>query len=70
MSSVIYPNNDANKAVDGIYATESVDSIAQSNSEENPWWRVDLGSVHCVWAIEVLNRGNVTQPKGRHFIYM
>ena len=68
MSSVSNPNNDPNKAVDGIYATESVDSIAQSNSEENPWWRVDLGGLHCVWAVEVLNRGILTLLNNRNFI--
>ena len=68
MSSVSYPNNDPNKAVDGIYATESVDSIAQSNSEENPWWRVDLGGLHCVWAVEVLNRGILTLLNNRNLM--
>ena len=68
MSSVSNPSNDPNKAVDGIYATESGDSLAHSDWEENPWWRVDLGGVHCIWAIEVLNRGILTLLNNRNFM--
>ena len=68
MSSVSNPNNDPNKAVDGIYAIESEESLAHSDWEENPWWRVDLGGVHCIWAIEVLNRGILTLLHNRNFI--
>ena len=57
MSSVKDLTQDPNKAVDGIYATESGDSLAHSENEVNPWWRVDLGGAHCIWAINVLNRG-------------
>ena len=47
-----------NKATDGIYVPEyEVQSLAHSVEEKTPWWRVDLGVVHCIWAIEVLNRG-------------
>jgi len=42
-------------AVDGIYET-SDDSMAHSKLETRPWWRVDLGDVHCVWAVNILNR--------------
>jgi len=49
---------DAAKAVDGIYEpTDGVyASIAHSEVENRPWWRVDLGDVHCVWAVNILNR--------------
>ena len=68
MSSVYRSSTGPSKATDGIYVPEDgVQSLADSDWEENPWWRVDLGGVHCIWAIEVLNRGNVTQLKGRHF---
>jgi len=42
-------------AVDGIYEALD-DSMAHSNEETRPWWRVDLGDVHCVWAVNILNR--------------
>ena len=58
MSSLYASNTDPNKATDGIYVPEDgVESLAHSVEEEAPWWRVDLGAVHCIWAIEVLNRG-------------
>jgi len=45
-------------AVDGIYepAKGAHSSMAHSNEENRPWWRVDLGDVHCVWAVNILNR--------------
>ncbi|KAF6037479.1 hypothetical protein EB796_004216 [Bugula neritina] len=53
-----YYTYDAAKAVDGIYEpTDGVyASIAHSEVENRPWWRVDLGDVHCVWAFNILNR--------------
>jgi len=30
-------------------------SLAHSNEETRPWWRVDLGDVRCVWAVNILN---------------
>jgi len=41
----------ASKAVDGIYT-------AHSTLEHRPWWRVDLVDIYCVWAVNILNRGN------------
>jgi len=44
-------------AVDGIYESINVGkSLAHSNEENRPWWRVDLGDVRCVWAVNILNR--------------
>ena len=52
---------EAGKAVDGIYVPEGVDrdyaSVAISANMLNPWWRVDLGQLHCIWAVNILNRG-------------
>jgi len=42
-------------AVDGIYET-SDDSMVHGEHENRPWWRVDLGDIHCVWAVNILNR--------------
>jgi len=47
----------AASAVDGIYKVKNeYQSLAHSNKEIRPWWRVDLGDVHCVWAVNILNR--------------
>ena len=47
---------EAGKAVDGIYETDySLTSVAVSTHVDNPWWRVDLGEEHCVWAVNILN---------------
>jgi len=44
-------------AVDGIYEPSArYASLAHSRRENRPWWRVDLGDVHCVWAVNILNR--------------
>jgi len=45
-------------AVDGIYDVDQPDrvSMAHSQFELRPWWRVDLVGTHCVWAVNVLNR--------------
>ena len=51
--------HEAGKAVDGIYLPNrlhELTSIAVTKSLLNPWWRVDLGEVHCVWAVNILNR--------------
>jgi len=49
---------EAAKAVDGIYEPTdgAYSSMAHSNEENRPWWRVDLGDVRCVWAVNILNR--------------
>ena len=31
-------------------------SIASSKNQKQPWWRVDLGQMKCVYGIDVLNR--------------
>ena len=52
---------EADKAVDGIYVPGGEDrdyaSVAISANMLNPWWRVDLGQLHCIWAVNILNRG-------------
>jgi len=49
----------ASDAVDGIYAEPEVESsMAHSRRELRPWWRVDLVDIYCVWAVNILNRGN------------
>jgi len=48
---------EGDKAVDGIYnISDWLKSLANSQLESRPWWRVDLGDVHCVWAVNILNR--------------
>jgi len=49
-------------AVDGIYLVDDMldgtASMAHSKKENRPWWRVDLVDIYCVWAVNILNRGN------------
>jgi len=43
--------------VDGLYEpSDTQSSMAHSEVETRPWWRVDLGDVYCVWAVNILNR--------------
>ena len=46
-------------ANDGIYHPpgDKRSSLAHTLHENNPWWMVDLQSVHCIWAVRILNRG-------------
>jgi len=48
----------ASCAVDGVYegADSDIFSMAHSQQELRPWWRVDLAGTHCVWAVNILNR--------------
>jgi len=48
----------ASSAVDGIYDVDEPDrvSMAHSQLELRPWWRVYLVGTHCVWAVNILNR--------------
>ena len=48
----------AGKAVDGIYlpTVHEYSSVSVTTEVTNPWWRVDLGQVHCVWGVNILNR--------------
>ena len=51
---------EASKAVDGVYIPPTVyASLAVIDYSTNPWWRVDLGQVHCIWAMRLLNRPGV-----------
>ena len=54
----------ASHANDGIYrptdkseAGEKL-SIAHTSYQSQPWWRVDLEKIYCVWAVNILNRGD------------
>ena len=61
-----YPHlvHEASYANDGVYRplfpniTYELSSLAHSLREDNPWWRVDLLRVHCIWAVNILNRGD------------
>ena len=52
----------ASYANDGVYRPQGtigvaeLSSIAHSLREDNPWWRVDLLRIHCIWAVNILNR--------------
>ena len=53
---------DAQKAVDGVYLpSDSIYSSLAYSGDVFPWWRVDLGDVHCVWAVNIFNK-----PKKRN----
>jgi len=55
---------DADKAVDGIYISPTLRaSMAHSKEELRPWWRVDLVVIHCVWAVNILNRAESKYSK-------
>ncbi|XP_067950503.1 uncharacterized protein [Watersipora subatra] len=48
-------------AVDGIYLPPEYDkrlSLARTIEEMNPWLRVDLQTIYCIWAVRILNRGD------------
>ena len=50
------------KAVDGIYLPgerSEYSSLMVNGLHENPWWRVDLLQLHCVTAVNILNRAGV-----------
>ena len=51
----------SSKAVDGNDSTSwSSSSCTRTNSETNPWWRVDIGQEQAVETVTVTNRGCVT----------
>ena len=53
---------EAKYANDGVYRAKGdiseLSSLAHSEREDNPWWRVDLLRIHCIWAVNILNRGD------------
>lgn len=63
-ASSVFPTDEsltADKAVDGIYlpppALNDRLSLAHTDaSNSKPWLRVDIGRVHCIWGIRILNR--------------
>lgn len=49
----------AGLAVDGDPSGDPArGSIATTNSEPSPFWQVDLGQVHDVWSVRLVNRGD------------
>jgi len=52
----------AHKANDGQYipaaGSREHDSLVKTEMEYQPYWAVDLETVHCIWTIRILNRGN------------
>lgn len=60
LSSLYREDTTADEAVDGIYVIEPpIDeavSIAHSQEQINPWWRVNLQEIHCIIAVNITNR--------------
>ena len=59
-SHITYP---ASKANDGVYLPpadkDERNWVAHTAvGDVNPWWRVNLEKIHCVWAVNILNRGS------------
>jgi len=46
----------ASYANDGYYSF-MLPFAAQTQYQVNPWWRVNLEHVYCVWAVNILNAG-------------
>ncbi|XP_048059454.1 uncharacterized protein LOC125276079, partial [Megalobrama amblycephala] len=49
---------DAERAVDGNRG-----SCSHTNSEFNPWWRIDLGNVYSVHKVTITNRGDCCKKR-------
>ena len=60
LSSTQRRSASADKAVDGIYVPDRFEHIhfPESLLETNPWWRVDLQGIHCIIAVNILNRAS------------
>jgi len=54
MSST-HPTSQAGFAVDGIPLSQSM-IHSKEGGEYQPWWRVDLESLKCIWAVKLVNR--------------
>lgn len=53
----------ASKANDGVYIQvpeedDQIPFLTRTGAAFGPYWRVNLGSVHCVWAVRILNRAS------------
>ena len=67
-SSTFNSHGTANKAVDGQRSnTWSQHSCSLTNTERNPWWRVDLGSSFLVGEVFIVNRGDCGGTCGDRF---
>ena len=47
----------ANDGTPGYLDRDKKGSLAHTLHENKPWRIVDLGSVYCIWAVRILNRG-------------
>jgi len=57
---------DAHNANDGYYLPTQHDidnllKMAVTAVNDNPYWRVDLLDTHCIWAVRMLNRANLSK---------
>lgn len=46
----------ASRAADGDWRTGGGTSVSRTNSEANPWWQIDLGSVQDVTKVRIYSR--------------
>jgi uncharacterized protein YkwD len=54
----------AGRAIDGSAATKwSQRSCTHTNSEKNPWWEVDMGSIQNIKSIAITNRGDCCEGR-------
>ncbi len=58
----------ARAAAGAIDGTLPDDACFQTDEEDQPWWRVDLGGPHAVCRIEILNRASRPRQLGRFVI--
>ncbi|XP_048057775.1 uncharacterized protein LOC125275128 [Megalobrama amblycephala] len=65
-SSLGHPLGDAQHAVDGKRDSDYFKgSCTHTNSEFNPWWRVDLGNIYSVYSVAITNRGDCCKERLR-----
>ncbi|XP_071792957.1 uncharacterized protein [Asterias amurensis] len=55
-----YDGNSAGRAIDGRYSDTRLASgqCAHTGVDSHPWWKVDLGTDHCLGRITLVNRGD------------
>lgn len=58
LSSIYASAYPAYKANDGIYIgeTDHTSLAVTQRGDPSPWWRVDLASSYCIFAVNILNR--------------
>lgn len=61
----------AGNLIDGVYTPPNEQfNMAHSTLETNPWWRVDLQSIHCIIAVNILNRSGKFPAYTMHWILL